>query len=173
MQVLEKYKTLEPLDALDILTAPENIRKNLKSENDIYKFEYCSLDEKIYKIASYIPLEWENGKLVKVLLASMDVTQEKKAEIESRQALKEAYRSAENANRAKTEFLSNMSHDIRTPMNAIVGLTAIAGANIESQERIRPKADTLLFSGSVSIFFSRNNFIFRKIFLNFISGSLR
>ena len=126
MQVLEKYKTLEPLDALDILIAPENIRKNLKSENDIYKFEYCSLDEKTYKIASYIPLEWQNGKLVKVLLASMDVTQEKKAEIESRQALKEAYRSAENANRAKTEFLSNMSHDIRTPMNAIVGFTDIA-----------------------------------------------
>ena len=94
----------------------------LESENDIYKFEYCSLDEKTYKIASYIPLEWKNGKLEKVLLASMDVTQEKKAEIESRQALKEAYWSAENANRAKTEFLSNMSHDILTPMNAIVGL---------------------------------------------------
>ena len=136
MQVLEKYKTLEPLETMDILIAPENIRKNLKSENDIYKFEYCSLDEKTYKIASYIPLEWKNGKLEKVLLASMDVTQEKKAEIESRQALKEAYRSAENANRAKTEFLSNMSHDIRTPMNAIVGLTAIAGANIESQDRV-------------------------------------
>ena len=128
MQVLEKYKTLEPLETMDILIAPENIRKNLKCENDIYKFEYCSLDEKTYKIASYIPLKWENGKLVRVLLASIDVTQEKKAEIESRQALKEAYRSAENANRAKTEFLSNMSHDIRTPMNAIVGLTAIAGA---------------------------------------------
>ncbi len=136
MQVLEKYKTLEPLEAIDILIAPDNIRKKLKSENDIYKFEYCSLDEKTYKIASYIPLEWKNGKLEKVLLASMDVTQEKKAEIESRQALKEAYRSAENANRAKTEFLSNMSHDIRTPMNAIVGLTAIAGANIESQDRV-------------------------------------
>ena len=107
MQVLERYKTLE---AIDILIAPDNIRKKLKSENDIYKFEYCSLDEKTYKIASYIPLEWKNGKLEKVLLASMDVTQEKKAEIESRQALKEAYRSAENANRAKTEFLSNMSH---------------------------------------------------------------
>ena len=136
MQVLEKYKTLEPLEAIDILIAPDNIRKKLKSENDIYKFEYCSLDEKTYKIASYIPLEWKNGKLEKVLLASMDVTQEKKAEIESRQALKEAYRSAENANRAKTEFLSNMSHDIRTPMNAIVGLTAIAGANVESQDRV-------------------------------------
>ena len=136
MQVLERYKTLELLEAIDILIAPDNIRKKLTSENDIYKFEYCSLDEKTYKIASYIPLEWKNGKLEKVLLASMDVTQEKKAEIESRQALKEAYRSAENANRAKTEFLSNMSHDIRTPMNAIVGLTAIAGANIESQDRV-------------------------------------
>ena len=66
----------------------------------------------------------------------MDVSQEKKAEIESHNALKDAYRAAENASRAKTEFLSNMSHDIRTPMNAIVGLTAIAGANIESQDRV-------------------------------------
>ena len=66
----------------------------------------------------------------------MDVSQEKKAEIESHKALKDAYRAAENANCAKTEFLSNMSHDIRTPMNAIVGLTAIAGANIESQDRV-------------------------------------
>ena len=66
----------------------------------------------------------------------MDVSQEKKAEIESHKALKEAYRAAENASRAKTEFLSNMSHDIRTPMNAIVGLTAIAGANIESQDKV-------------------------------------
>ena len=75
------------METIDILIAPDNIRKKLKSENDIYKFEYCSQDEKTYKIASYIPLEWEDGKLVKVLLASMDVTQEKKAEIESRQAL--------------------------------------------------------------------------------------
>ena len=94
------------------------------------------MDENTYKIASFIPLEWDGTKLVKALLASMDVSQEKKAEIESHKALKEAYRAAENASCAKTEFLSNMSHDIRTPMNAIVGLTAIAGANIESQDRV-------------------------------------
>ena len=135
-QVVAKYKTLEPLDALAALISPENIRKNLQDENDIYKFEYCSIDENTYKIASFIPLEWDGTKLVKALLASMDVSQEKKAEIESHKALKEAYRAAENASRAKTEFLSNMSHDIRTPMNAIVGLTAIAGANIESQDRV-------------------------------------
>lgn len=135
-QVVAKYKTLEPLDALTALISPENIRKNLQGENDIYKFEYCSMDENTYKIASFIPLEWEGTKLVKALLASMDASQEKKAEIESHKALKDAYRAAENASRAKTEFLSNMSHDIRTPMNAIVGLTAIAGANIESQDRV-------------------------------------
>ena len=135
-QVAAKYKTLEPLDALAALISPENIRRNLQDENDIYKFEYCSMDENTYKIASFIPLEWDGTKLVKALLASMDVSQEKKAEIESHKALKEAYRAAENASRAKTEFLSNMSHDIRTPMNAIVGLTAIAGANIESQDRV-------------------------------------
>ena len=135
-QVVAKYKTLEPLDALAALISPENIRKNLQGENDIYKFEYCSIDENTYKIASFIPLEWDGTKLVKALLASMDVSQEKKAEIESHKALKDAYRAAENASRAKTEFLSNMSHDIRTPMNAIVGLTAIAGANIESQDRV-------------------------------------
>ena len=135
-QVVAKYKTLEPLDALAALFSPENIRRNLQGENDIYKFEYCSIDENTYKIGSFIPLEWDGTKLVKALLASMNVSQEKKAEIESHKALKEAYRAAENASRAKTEFLSNMSHDIRTPMNAIVGLTAIAGANIESQDRV-------------------------------------
>ena len=135
-QVVAKYKTLESLDALGTIISPENIRRNLQGENDIYKFEYCSLDENTYKIASFIPLEWDGTKLVKVLLASMDVSQEKKAEIESHKALKEAYRAAENASRAKTDFLSNMSHDIRTPMNAIVGLTAIAGANIENQDKV-------------------------------------
>ena len=135
-QVAARYKTLEPLAAMDALFSPENIRKNLQGENDIYKFEYCSIDENTYKIASFIPLEWEGTKLVKALLASMDVSQEKKAEIESRKALKEAYRAAESASCAKTEFLSNMSHDIRTPMNAIVGLTAIAGANIENQDKV-------------------------------------
>ena len=43
----------------------------------------------------------------------------------------------ERANQAKSEFLSNMSHDIRTPMNAIVGMTAIATANIDDREQVQ------------------------------------
>lgn len=135
-QLLVNYKTMKPLEPMDMLLSPENICKNLAGENDIYKFEYCSQNEDVYKIASFIPLEWEAEKPVKVLWVSMDVSQEKKAEIESHKALKDAYKAAENASRAKSEFLSNMSHDIRTPMNAIVGLTAIAGANIDNKARV-------------------------------------
>lgn len=52
------------------------------------------------------------------------------------QELEEARRMAEKASRSKGEFLSNMSHDIRTPMNAIVGMTAIAMANIQDRKKV-------------------------------------
>lgn len=51
--------------------------------------------------------------------------------------LNEARKEAQQANRAKSEFLSNMSHDIRTPMNAIVGMTAIATANINDTQQVQ------------------------------------
>ncbi len=51
-------------------------------------------------------------------------------------ALNRARKEAERANKAKSEFLSSMSHDIRTPMNAIVGMTAIAAANIDNRRQL-------------------------------------
>ena len=56
---------------------------------------------------------------------------------ESREALSDALNAAENANRAKTVFLNNMSHDIRTPMNAIVGFTALATSHLDDREQVR------------------------------------
>lgn len=53
------------------------------------------------------------------------------------QELKKAREEAVHANKAKSEFLSNMSHDIRTPMNGIVGMTAIAITNIDDQARVK------------------------------------
>ena len=56
---------------------------------------------------------------------------------EAREAAEMARKEAEHANRAKSEFLSNMSHDIRTPMNAIVGMTAIATANMDDRQQVQ------------------------------------
>lgn len=56
---------------------------------------------------------------------------------ESKNALSDALAAAERANRAKTTFLNNMSHDIRTPMNAIVGFTALAESHIDNKEQVK------------------------------------
>ncbi len=65
-----------------------------------------------------------------------DISEFRRLEFQTRIALKQAYDAAEQANRAKSEFLSRMSHDIRTPMNAIIGMTAIAKAHITDPERV-------------------------------------
>lgn len=67
----------------------------------------------------------------------IDVTKERKEQERQRAVLEEAYHTARIANSAKTNFLSSMSHDIRTPMNAIMGMAAIAQANISSPEKVR------------------------------------
>ena len=56
---------------------------------------------------------------------------------ESQEALSDALIAAEHANRAKTTFLNNMSHDIRTPMNAIVGFTALAASHVDNKEQVQ------------------------------------
>lgn len=60
--------------------------------------------------------------------------------------LENARREAVKANKAKSEFLSSMSHDIRTPMNGIVGMTAIAMANIDNSERVKDCLEKITLS---------------------------
>ena len=67
----------------------------------------------------------------------IDVTKERREQERQRKALEDAYQAARVANSAKTNFLSSMSHDIRTPMNAIVGMAAIAQAHLSSPDKIR------------------------------------
>lgn len=79
-------------------------------------------------------------RLGSVCVARMDVTDSVENERRSQQALAQALASAERANQAKSEFLSNVSHDIRTPMNAIIGMTHIA---LDSGENLAQIKDCL------------------------------
>ena len=84
-----------------------------------------------------------NGKK-KYILVMSDRTDDWKMN----QALSEAVRAAETANKAKSTFLSNMSHDIRTPMNAIIGFTTLAVSNIDDQKRVRDYLGKILSSSN-------------------------
>ncbi len=79
----------------------------------------------------------EDGTVREVLYVARDFTEEKQYELEQENALRDALMEAKHANRAKTSFLNNMSHDIRTPMNAILGFTALAQEHIENRELVQ------------------------------------
>ena len=69
--------------------------------------------------------------------ARLELEEKNKELAESQKALSDALAVAEHANHAKTAFLNNMSHDIRTPMNAIVGFTALAASHIDNKEQVQ------------------------------------
>lgn len=122
----EQVKTFLNLDTLN---------ERIKGQNSIY------LEYKIKKTGwcrgNFIPVRVDNsGNLTSVMFAERVIDYEKKKELDYQKMLKDAFDAANRANSAKSEFLSRMSHDIRTPMNAIIGMTAIARTHIEDTARI-------------------------------------
>lgn len=92
-------------------------------------------------------LKRENGVPVSVLMAIQDVTELKEAELQNRMAMEEAYRAAKAANEAKTIFLSNMSHDMRTPMNAIIGFSTLLDRDASQPDKVREYNEKIAASG--------------------------
>ena len=76
------------------------------------------------------------GQLDELRQANAALSRELERLIQENSALEQALADAQAANQAKSRFLSNMSHDIRTPMNAIVGMTAIGLAHIDEKARV-------------------------------------
>ena len=76
------------------------------------------------------------------------VMSDRTADKQVNQALSDAVAAAETANRAKSTFLSNMSHDIRTPMNAIIGFTTLAIRNIDDKNRVKDYLSKTLASSN-------------------------
>ena len=119
----------------------EEIQVNGQREWD---FEYVHLRTREKRRFHNIAMGSEvNGKKKYILVMS-----DRTADWKMNQALSEAVRAAETANRAKSTFLSNMSHDIRTPMNAIIGFTTLAVSNIDDKKRVRDYLGKILSSSN-------------------------
>lgn len=101
------------------------IMKNLK-EKDMYGYAFSEIDEEgklLRKYATYSYLD-EHRDILSVSL--QDITEQYQKEQKQMQELMEAKEKGDAANQAKSDFLSRMSHDIRTPMNGIIGMTYLA-----------------------------------------------
>ena len=83
-------------------------------------------------LSMVVPQSYDiNGNATSVLIANRDVTDEKMRELRQEEELREAKLKAECANKAKSTFLFNMSHDIRTPMNAIIGYADLESRHLK------------------------------------------
>ena len=90
--------------------------------------------ERYYRI-EFAQVQLPNGK-TGIVAGFKDVDEDVRKEQEIQQVLRDAIDSANASSKAKSEFLSSMSHDIRTPMNGIIGMTAIATAHLNDRERV-------------------------------------
>lgn len=83
-----------------------------------------------------------------VLVVSRDITEQVIKQKEQTEALQDALLHARQANEAKTTFLANMSHDIRTPMNAIIGFATIAASRIDNRDQVKECLQKVLASSN-------------------------
>ncbi|MDO5112561.1 MAG: ATP-binding protein [Clostridia bacterium] len=127
----------------------EQETENLRRLNEAL----AAWDEKSVFVSDYIPINVNGARVYIVwhlypvdgdefVSIAQDVTRERERE----NALRSAMLMAESASRAKTEFLSNMSHDIRTPMNAIINMTAFALESLNERDKVQEYLETIQVS---------------------------
>ena len=111
---------------------------HIRADGKDYSLTYEKLtDNGIVYLQARVSFVHEKDGGLAVVVGTRNVDDLIKKERQQEMALQAAYDAAEAANKAKTDFLSNMSHDIRTPMNGIIGMTAIAVAHIDDKERVQ------------------------------------
>ena len=123
----------------------ERLEKELKLENIIANttskkvfgvvFKRVVGDKECYYRIEFAQVQLPNGK-TGIVAGFKDVDEDVRKEQEIQQVLRDAIETANATSKAKSDFLSSMSHDIRTPMNGIIGMTAIATAHLDDRERV-------------------------------------
>ena len=131
----------------------EALSKERIKEELVDKKSYCTN----YKMLYDNKLEYFQIKIVRagtwgemhgVVLGFHSVDEETRGEMEKKRLLEDALMQANRASKAKSVFLSNMSHDIRTPMNAIVGFTALAITHIDHRDQVEEYLKKIMTSGN-------------------------
>ena len=138
----------EDRETLRQFTAPDRLREELSDEK-LYSGNYrVRRGEEIeyfqMKVVRAGTLDGSRG----IVLGIRSVDAEIRSEMEQKNLLEDALMQANRASRAKSVFLSNMSHDIRTPMNAIVGFTALALTHIDHREQVEEYLGKIMTSGN-------------------------
>lgn len=123
--------------------------KNELSEKKLYYVNFRITKDKnieYYQMKVVRAGNWaENTGIV---LGFCSVDEKTRKEMEQKNLLQDALHQAKRASRAKSIFLSNMSHDIRTPMNAIVGFTNLAVKHIDNKEQVEEYLGKIMTSGN-------------------------
>ena len=139
---------VSPPDREELLNfvKPENIRARLANEEIISHRYLLTRDGEEHFMMIRIARIDEGLHAVGVGFANVD--EQTRDTLAKNQALSDALAQAQHANASKTTFLSNMSHDIRTPMNAIIGFTTMALRHFENRGQVKDSLEKVLSSSN-------------------------
>lgn len=129
----------------------ENLKQRFEQGEAEVVAQYWAQDflgEKMCVRQSFLMTREEVTDDIVVMVVSKEITESVKKQKEQTQALQDALMQAQHANKAKTTFLSNMSHDIRTPMNAIIGFATIAVSHIDNRDQVMDCLQKVLSSSN-------------------------
>ncbi len=145
---IQKFVYEEDQEMLRNLSGRERLKQELAEKKQLYVNYRVMEDDtvKYYRMKAVRAGEW--GKKHGVVLGFCCVDEETRYEMEQKGMLEDALLQANRTSKAKSVFLSNMSHDIRTPMNAIVGFTALAIAHIDRKEQVEEYLKKIMTSGN-------------------------